>query len=207
MVRSTLIGIEEHLEVLNPATSSPCQDPIIFEMNRMLQIAPNPQASTPFKSRLLQFAQESVSSSDVNFNVFKYWQERSVEGSPCFSEIAKVAQIILGASPTQVSVERGFSFFSLMYTHLRTRLKPDLIFAILFLKGNLDMLKSCILINFSNEKITISDEDNILTEDDEEEPEKQDPRKRFFSKIPIKVEPIEHQKSSPSGGIKYTPRK
>jgi len=50
------------------------------------------------------------------------------------------SEVVFGAPSTQVKVERDFSAFSLIYSHLRTAMSDELLNAIFILKFNLDLI-------------------------------------------------------------------
>lgn len=70
------------------------------------------------------------------FNIREYWFCRRFE----FPELYKLSQVALAVAPTQVDVERLFSALVLVLTHLRNRLQPETLNAILVLKMNLQLI-------------------------------------------------------------------
>lgn len=70
-------------------------------------------------------------------NPLQYWFNKRDEEPVIY----KVSQVVYGAAFSQVKVERDFSGFALVLTHLRTLLADETLNAILVSKNNLDLLE------------------------------------------------------------------
>ncbi|KAG5675301.1 hypothetical protein PVAND_005213 [Polypedilum vanderplanki] len=93
---------------------------------------------TNIRMRILEFVHNEPRVSMIqNFNVLKYWQTKRHQSSS--RSLYDLSQVIFGAPFTQTKVEREFSTFGLVYTHLRTVLSAELLNAIHVVKSNLDL--------------------------------------------------------------------
>lgn len=69
---------------------------------------------------------------DMNSNIFNYWEQRKTANP----ELYKLASVVHSVSPSQTSVERGFSAFALVLTHLRSVLGDDILENMLIVRLN-----------------------------------------------------------------------
>jgi hypothetical protein len=96
----------------------------------------NNEQPTTIRQQINSFLAEMRLSSGVQLNPLKYWYSKRDEEP----DIYKVSQVVYGAAFSQVKVERDFSGFALVLTHLRTLLADNTLNAILVFKKNLDLL-------------------------------------------------------------------
>lgn len=75
---------------------------------------------------------------NADFDIFEFWTLKEFDST--FHDLYEVSQVILSAPSAQVKVERDFSAFLLVLTHLRTRLSAVLLNSIIVSKLNLDLL-------------------------------------------------------------------
>lgn len=73
---------------------------------------------------------------NLNENIINHWQNKAV----IFSDMANVANIVLGAPATQVSVERLFSSLKFILHPLRSNISPMFLNSIMLVRENKDLL-------------------------------------------------------------------
>ena len=73
-----------------------------------------------------------------NFDILEYWHFKRDDSN--WKELYNISQVVFGTAFSQVKVERDFSSFAMVYTHLRTRLSIETLNAILVVRQNLDLL-------------------------------------------------------------------
>ena len=59
---------------------------------------------------------------DVEFNILAYWKKNQ---KTKWNRLYEISQVAYGAAFSSVKVERDFSGFALVYSHLRTRISND----------------------------------------------------------------------------------
>jgi hypothetical protein len=69
--------------------------------------------------------------------VTEFWEQK---GS-LFPRLAKIAQQLLCVPATNLSSERNFNYAGLTVTDRRSRIEPDMLDQLLFIRSNFDMLK------------------------------------------------------------------
>lgn len=79
-----------------------------------------------------------LSATQRNFNILEYWHAKRDKND--WKQLYKVSQVVYGAAFSQVKVERDFSGFALVLTHLRSLLADDTLNSIILVKNNLDLL-------------------------------------------------------------------
>lgn len=72
------------------------------------------------------------------FNIIEFWHKKRHEKK--YITVYKLSRIILAAPFAQTKVERTFSVFALVLTHLRNNLSSETLNALLFLRDNKDLL-------------------------------------------------------------------
>jgi hypothetical protein len=88
-------------------------------------------------SRFVHRERRELMSND--FNIVNYWHKK--RENPAYKELHDVAMVALAAPFTQAKVERDFSGFGLVYTHLRTLISDNLLDSIHIIKGNFDLFE------------------------------------------------------------------
>ena len=74
---------------------------------------------------------------DVEFNILAYWKKNQ---KTKWNRLYEISQVVYGAAFSSVKVERDFSGFALVYSHLRTRISNDFLDSIIVVKNNLDLI-------------------------------------------------------------------
>ena len=74
---------------------------------------------------------------DVEFSIFAYWKKNQ---KTKWNRPYEISQVVYGATFSSVKVERDFSGFALVYSHLRTRISNDFLNSIMVVKNNLDLI-------------------------------------------------------------------
>ena len=74
---------------------------------------------------------------DVEFNILAYWKKNE---KTKWNRLYEISQVVYGAAFSSVKVERDFSAFALVYSHLRTRISNDFLNSIMTVKNNLDLI-------------------------------------------------------------------
>lgn len=82
---------------------------------------------------------------ESRFNIFDFWLKNEVIRHN-YPMLASISHVILSIPSSQVKVERDFSSYALVASHLRSRLSSETLNAILIMKHNIDFLDK---INFS----------------------------------------------------------
>ena len=90
---------------------------------------------------------------DVEFNILAYWKKNL---KTKWNRPYEISQVVYGAAFTSVKVERDFSGFALVYSHLRTRFLNDFLNSIMVVKNNLDIIDKTKLKKFSFYSLTLS---------------------------------------------------
>lgn len=94
-------------------------------------------ASTQIRSAIgVWLAQKPTRGQDVS--PLLYWESQKAVNP----ELAKIAQVVLGAPSTSCSVERLFSSLKWIYSDLRNRLKSDILDDILVLRANMCQVRN-----------------------------------------------------------------
>lgn len=84
------------------------------------------------KESLIEFLNEPLL--DHSQNIFSYWKLKKKS----FPLLYQLAQIVLSAPATQVTVERLFSSLKFVLSNLRMSFKDNLVDDILFIRNNSD---------------------------------------------------------------------
>ena len=74
---------------------------------------------------------------DVEFNILAYWKKNL---KTKWNRLYEMSRVVYGAAFSSVRVERDFSGFALVYSHLRTRISNDFLNSIMVVKNNLDLI-------------------------------------------------------------------
>ena len=74
---------------------------------------------------------------DVEFSILAYWKKNQKSK---WNRLYKISQVVYGAAFSSVKVERDFSGFALVYSHLCTRISNDFLNSIMLVKNNLDLI-------------------------------------------------------------------
>ena len=74
---------------------------------------------------------------DVEFNILAYWKKNQ---KTKWNWLYEISQVVYGAAFSSVKVERDFSGFALVYSHLRTCISNDFLYTIMVLKNNLYLI-------------------------------------------------------------------
>ena len=75
---------------------------------------------------------------DVEFNILAYWKKNQKKKK--WNRPYEISQVVYGAAFSSVKVERDFSGFALVYSHLRTRISNDFLNSIMVVKNNLNLV-------------------------------------------------------------------
>lgn len=81
------------------------------------------------------------------FNVIEYWAKKRFEDP----EIWKLVQVVLGAAPTQCSVERDFSQYNLVFTKPRNRISGENLENVLKIRSNKSIMQKSLTMALSND--------------------------------------------------------
>lgn len=96
----------------------------------------------PIKEEFMEFCFNTIRTPRnlLNFDVVKFWEQRKIMQE--FPRMHKLASVVFSASFTQVHVERTFSVFALVLTHLRNRLSDENLNSLIATRGNLDLVSN-----------------------------------------------------------------
>ena len=73
---------------------------------------------------------------DIEFNILAYWKKNQ---KTKWNRLYEILQVVYGAAFSSIKVERDFSGFALVYSHLRTWISNYFLNSIMVVKNNLDL--------------------------------------------------------------------
>lgn len=74
----------------------------------------------------------------TQFNLIDFWYLKRYDKK--FKSLFDLSQVVFGSPYTQVKIERTFSVFALVLTHLRTNLTNEALNAIIVVRDNIDLI-------------------------------------------------------------------
>lgn len=124
-----------------------------FSLNDFIsrKIGQSIQTSTEISSleqRIRNIANQSRKDADQKgFSVIDHWAKQRFEDP----ELWKLVQVILGAAPTQCSVERDFSQYNLVFTKSRNRISAANLENILKIRSNKSIIPKALARSLAND--------------------------------------------------------